>query len=134
MSNAPLIRFIFLTLVLLSIWAIFNKKLYDLTDYVLTLDRNNNAGIYDFLDRDIVSVFQNRAGQDITEPLQKVLDRKSERVVKETMNCLDNAFYWGTTDFRKTPRCQVQNYMLIIASVILMSSMVLKCASLVLGF
>lgn len=102
--------------------------MYDLSDYVLTLSNNNNAGEYLFLDEDIVDVFKQRSGQDITIPLNKVLAQKSAVTVQENMNCLLNAYYWGNVDFRKTPRCQVQNYLLIIASVILMSSMALKCA------
>ena len=109
------------------IWGIYNKKIYDLTDYVLTLTNNLNSGPYKFLDEDIVAVFRQRAGQDITIPLQKVLDGKDATTVQLNMNCLTNAFFWGELEFRNTARCQVQNYLLIIFSVILMSSMALKC-------
>ena len=109
------------------IWAIYDQKVYDLTDYVKTLEDNNNAGPYLFLDNDIVDTFRQQSGADITEDLNKVLAKKDSLTVQENMNCLQNAFYFGKVDFRKTARCQVQNYFLIIASVILMSSMVLKC-------
>ncbi|TEB20895.1 hypothetical protein FA13DRAFT_1800569 [Coprinellus micaceus] len=108
------------------IWAIYNKKIYDLTDYVLTLTANQNSGPYKFLDEDIVAVFRQRAGQDITIPLKKVLDAKDANTVQLNLNCLGNAFFWGEVEFRNTARCQVQNYLLIIFSIIMMSSMALK--------
>ncbi|KAJ2929721.1 hypothetical protein H1R20_g7360, partial [Candolleomyces eurysporus] len=111
---------------IMRIWGIYEKKVYDFTDYIYTLERNNNAGPYLFLDSDIVDVFRRRAGQDVTENLNKVLAGKDSVTVHNNLNCMANALYLGDLDFRKTPRCQVQNYLLIIASVILMSSMVLK--------
>ncbi|KAF6750973.1 glycosyltransferase family 2 protein [Ephemerocybe angulata] len=108
------------------IWASYNNKVYDLTDYVLTLTRNQNAGDYNFLDPDIVDVFKQRKGQDVTERMKTILAKKSQSVIDLNMNCLDNVFLWGEVDFRKTAKCQVQNYLLIIFSIILMSSMGLK--------
>jgi chitin synthase len=46
----------------------------------------------------------------------------------QNMNCLENVFLAGQADFRKSARCQVQNYLLIIISAILMASILLKCA------
>ncbi|KAF5334215.1 hypothetical protein D9611_014324 [Ephemerocybe angulata] len=108
------------------IWASYNNKVYDLTDYVLTLTRNQNAGDYNFLDPDIVDVFKQRKGQDVTERMKTILAKKSQSVIDLNMNCLDNMFLWGEVDFRKTAKCQVQNYLLIIFSIIMMSSMGLK--------
>jgi hypothetical protein len=48
------------------------------------------------------------------------------------MNCLNNVFYIGKTDFRKTARCLAPNITLIVVAAILMSTMVLKCMFLVL--
>ncbi|KAG2012867.1 chitin synthase [Coprinopsis cinerea AmutBmut pab1-1] len=109
-----------------KIWSIYEDKLYDLTDYVHTLDLNQNAGPYKFLNDDIVDVFRRGAGDDITENLNKLFTQLSKAERDVNMNCLTNAFYMGETDFRKTARCQASNYLLIIASVILMSSMGLK--------
>ncbi|KDQ63949.1 glycosyltransferase family 2 protein [Jaapia argillacea MUCL 33604] len=112
------------------IWAIYDGSIFDLTDYVNTVTINQGAtSLYTFLDNDIVSVFKERAGQDITQPLNAVLATKDTNTRNLNMNCLNNMFYYGETDFRKTARCQVQNYMLIVASAILMTSMLLKFLS-----
>ncbi|KAI5116392.1 hypothetical protein M0805_005329 [Coniferiporia weirii] len=103
-----------------KIWGIYESNVYDLTDYVYTLSLFNNDASYDFLDDDIVTVFKDQAGQDVTSALKKVLAAKSTDVVDANMNCLSNNFLIGETDFRKTPRCQVQNVLLLVFSIILM--------------
>ncbi|KAH0828064.1 glycosyltransferase family 2 protein [Lanmaoa asiatica] len=109
------------------IWAIYNSAIYDLTDYVYTLTTTElNVAKYNFLPSDLVSVFQQEAGTDITSSLNKVLDAMDATNRTASMDCLNNAFYWGQTDFRYTPRCQVQNYMLLAVSSLIMASMVLK--------
>lgn len=45
------------------------------------------------------------------------------------MKCLDNAFYLGETDFRLTAKCTVQNWLLLAFSIILMSTILMKCMS-----
>ena len=63
----------------------------------------------------------------MTIQLNQVLSAMNLQAREQHTDCLKNLFYIGDTDFRKTPRCQVQNYMLLIASGILMASMGLKC-------
>lgn len=110
------------------IWAIYNSAVYDLTDYVYTLTTTElNVAKYDFLPSDLVSVFQQQAGLDITSSLNKVLDAMDSTNRTASMDCLNNAFYWGEVDFRYSPRCQVQNYMLLAFSSLIMASMGLKC-------
>jgi chitin synthase len=98
-----------------------------LTDYVYTLGLNQNSATFTFLDSDFLSVFRQRSGQDITQPLDSVLNSMNSTFRDEHKACLDNMFLAGQTDFRKTPRCQVQNYMLIVISGVLMASIALKC-------
>ncbi|EGO00358.1 glycosyltransferase family 2 protein [Serpula lacrymans var. lacrymans S7.3] len=110
------------------IWGIYDSSIYDLTDYVYTqstLEQNNAA--YSFLDSSLVAVFNEQAGQDITSSLNQVLDAMDANTRSANMDCLQNAFYWGETDFRYTPRCQVQNVLLLVFSSILMASMGIKC-------
>ncbi|KAH6891643.1 chitin synthase 6 [Coprinopsis sp. MPI-PUGE-AT-0042] len=109
-----------------KIWGVYNNRVYDLTDYDFTLERNNNQGVYAFLDEDIVDTFRRLTGKDLTKDLQQVFDRMEDGPRRVNLNCLENAFFVGEADFRKTARCQASNYLLIIASVILMSSMGLK--------
>jgi chitin synthase len=109
------------------IWGVYHQKLYDLTDYVHTLGLNQNSATFAFLDNDFLSVFRQRSGQDITQPLDSVLNSMNSTYRAAHMACIENVFLSGQTDFRTTPRCQVQNYMLIVISGILMASIALKC-------
>ncbi|KAH8118887.1 chitin synthase [Phellopilus nigrolimitatus] len=102
-----------------KIWGLYKTSVYDLTDYVNTLTVMNNAANYKFLDSDIVDVFKERSGQDVTKALNAVLAAKDENTVSANMNCLQNAFFVAENDFRKTPRCQVQNVLLLVFSIIL---------------
>ena len=92
-------------------------------DYVNTFNLNQNTGSYAFLDTNLVSVFTQQSGQDITKPLIVVLNSMTAANRQLHLACLNNAF-WLEMDFRKTARCQIQNYFLIAALVVLMASMV----------
>ncbi|KAF8165979.1 chitin synthase [Crassisporium funariophilum] len=109
-----------------KIWAIYNTRIYDLTDYVWSLGLTQNSPTFAFLESDLVDVFRQQAGKDITQPLQTVLNAMNPTTRQQHMDCLDTVFLAGTADYRKSARCQVQNYMLILFSAILMASMVLK--------
>jgi len=111
---------------------IWENGIYDLTDYIWTLNLNSNdPTTVAFLDENISDVFRQRAGQDVTKDLNKVLAAMDSQTRSRNVNCLKNVFYVGQTDFRKTARCQAQNILLIIFSAILMASMGLKCMSIV---
>jgi chitin synthase len=115
-------------------WAIYNKKVYDLSDYLYTVQYfSGSSGTdlpnYDFLNSDLTKLFQTNAGQDITKAMNNVLAKMPAENVTATMNCLNTAFYYGEMDFRKTPRCTVQNYLLLAFSVIIMTTMGAKCES-----
>ncbi|KAJ7618983.1 glycosyltransferase family 2 protein [Mycena polygramma] len=109
-----------------KIWGQYNDKIYDLTDYVNTITNNPNNDAFVFLNADLVSVFKQQSGQDITKALNTVLDGMDADQRGLNMECLDNAFYIGNHDFRKEARCTVQNYFLIAASALLMTSMGMK--------
>jgi chitin synthase len=112
------------------VWAVYEGSLYDLTDYVWTQGLSGaNAGTYNFIDSNLLGLFKQRTGQDITSVMQTVLNEMSPSAREDQLNCLNNYFKIGLTDFRLTPRCQVQQWMLIAASAVLMGSMALKCKS-----
>jgi chitin synthase len=85
---------------------------------------------FQFLDRDIAAVFQERSGQDVTDALEEVFAKKDAGTVQQNSYCIQNMFYAGTTDFRDTARCQVQSYFMLAASGIIAATMLLKCTSL----
>ena len=111
------------------IWGSYSNTIYDLTDYVWTLGLNQNSALFQFLDPDLVAVFQQRSGQDITQPLNVVLDAMNSTYREQHMACLNTAFLMGTVDFRNSARCQVQNWLLIFFAALLMASIALKCLS-----
>ncbi|CDO75020.1 Glycosyltransferase Family 2 protein [Trametes cinnabarina] len=106
-------------------WAIYDNAVYDLSDYIYTLSINS-ATEFDFLNEDIVDIFKQQPGQDITKPLNDVLAKLDTTTREQNMNCISNLFYYGKSDFRKTARCQVQNILLLIFSIILMVSIGIK--------
>lgn len=109
------------------IWAVWEGVLYDLTDYFHSQSLAPLDPAFTFLNSDITDVFKQRPGQDITEVLNKVLNGLDETTVNQNTVCLKNVFGIGQIDFRKTARCQTQNYLLIVMSGILMASIGLKC-------
>ena len=109
-------------------WAVYEGALYDLTDYINTVKINQGAtALYSFLEPNIVDLFKQQKGQDITAPMKTVLSAMSPTARSQNLNCLTNAFRIGRIDFRKTARCQAQNYLLLIFSGIIVGSMTLKC-------
>ncbi|KAG1857448.1 glycosyltransferase family 2 protein [Suillus subluteus] len=104
------------------IWAIWESGIYDLTDYINTVTINQGAtSVYQFLSTDVSDVFKQQAGQDITKPLNAALAGLDSTTAAANINCLKNMFYLGETDFRDTPRCLVQNYLLIVLSALQLS-------------
>lgn len=108
-------------------WAIWNDQVYDLTDYFYTQDLYSTNTDYAFLSSDVEDVFKQQSGQDITKPLEEALAGLNATARAQNENCLNNVFYAGETDFRKSARCLVQNYMLLVFSGIMMASMGMKC-------
>jgi chitin synthase len=105
-----------------------------LTDYVHSLGLTKNSPTFAFLDDDFVSIFKQRSGQDITRPLDNVLNSMNSTYRTQHLTCIENVFLTGSTDFRMSARCQVQNYMLIVISAILMASIAMKCNVLCIAF
>jgi chitin synthase len=113
-------------------WGIYKSKVYDLSDYLYTKNYySSSSGTdlpnYSFLPDAISSVFQSNAGQDVTNRIDDAMQSLSTDQAQQVWTCLDNAFFVGQTDFRKTARCEVQNYILLALSVILCTVIGTKC-------
>ena len=77
-----------------------------------------------YLSEDLVSLFAQRSGSDITEAFNKLdlpLDTK-----KEQLACLRNLFFVGKVDQRNSPRCQFANYVLLSSTILLVSVLAFK--------
>ncbi|OSX59590.1 glycosyltransferase family 2 protein [Postia placenta MAD-698-R-SB12] len=108
------------------LWAIWDNGVYDLSAYFHTLYINDDQPSYEFLDGDLTSLFEQQPGQDITSSIEGVLANMNATYRNDNVNCIKNLFYFGELDFRQTPRCQVQNIMLLVFSAIIMASIGLK--------
>ncbi|KAF1811637.1 chitin synthase [Eremomyces bilateralis CBS 781.70] len=105
-------------------WVIIDNSIYDLTDYFYTQKRfQGRDPRYNFLDPAVEDLVKNNPGEDITDRWIDKLNRTTKGAHKQ---CFDNYFYAGKTDFRKTPKCEVQNYILLAFTVVLASVILTK--------
>ncbi|WFD36645.1 chitin synthase [Malassezia cuniculi] len=109
-------------------WAYVDEKVYDLTNYFYTIERSNDDS-YRFIDERISDLFDAQAGDDITGDFKSAMSRLSPAAARQTQNCLDNVFYVGKTDFRLSPRCLTQNYLLLAFSCLIFLSILAKFLS-----
>lgn len=107
--------------------AIYNKRLYDLSDYVQTLNDNNGGGGYNYINDDLLSLFKQNTGGDITKDADKVFDAMTEHDRVAHKACLNNRFFMGEMDFRDTARCTVQGVMLLVFSIMIGLTILVKC-------
>lgn len=108
---------------------IINKKIYDVSQYMYTtnLYPSSESSAYDkynFFDDDVVSMFSSYQGEDATDAWNEL----SASLRRDTLTCLDNAFYYGEIDFRKTAKCQAANVILLVFAGILTGITALKFA------
>lgn len=106
-------------------WFIINNQVFDLTDYFYTKNLLTNQAAYSFLDPTLEEMVQNNQGEDITQDYNNWLAR-NESAAQANYYCLNNVFYIGKTDFRATPKCQVNNYILLVFTIILCAVILIK--------
>ncbi|KFY43308.1 hypothetical protein V494_02029 [Pseudogymnoascus sp. VKM F-4513 (FW-928)] len=104
-------------------WFTLDGAIYDLNNYFYTVKTMGGQALYDFLDEGFSTMVKNNPGQDLTEAyallLSKATDDTQVASIKNSLNCVRNTFYIGIPDFRWTPRCQVNNYILLAFTIIL---------------
>ncbi|KAI4210057.1 MAG: hypothetical protein LQ351_007047 [Letrouitia transgressa] len=101
-------------------WVILHGKIYDMTDYFHTVDLKGSDPLYKWLPPDVSDVIQNNPGADITDQWKNTAN------FTKSFACMENVFYAGKLDFRKTPKCQVNNYILLAFTIILCTVIVTK--------
>ena len=79
---------------------------------------------YAFLDRTLSDLWQQQPGQDITQTVARL--NMDPAVFAVNLQCIQNLFYVGEPDFRLTPKCQVQPYLLLTFSIILVTTILAK--------
>ncbi|KAK4049686.1 hypothetical protein OIV83_003961 [Microbotryomycetes sp. JL201] len=103
--------------------SIVGNKIYDLSDYFYTIDLLNDDS-YKFLDDSLASLWQAQPGADITNDVQDL--NLDSATYQTNMDCINTLFYVGETDFRLTPRCQVQPSLLLAFSLLLCATILAK--------
>lgn len=101
-------------------WVIVNQNIYDLTDYFYTLDRMGGRDAYNFLPSSVTELFKNYPGTDVTDKWGDSPDFKNSQI------CLDYVFYKGKVDFRDSPRCTVNNWILLAFTILICSVVLVK--------
>ena len=101
-------------------WVIISGNIYDLTDYFNTLTLRGSTGNYSFFPEEVSDLIKNNAGSDITSQW------KTTANYSKSLNCMENAFYHGKVDFRKTAKCQVNNYILLGFTILLCTVILVK--------
>ncbi|KAH3911558.1 chitin synthase [Parastagonospora nodorum] len=104
-------------------WFTLKDRVYDLTDYFKTLDMMNDLPQYKFLDTKLTDLVKSKAGTDLSEDYSNLLSADAQA---KNLQCLDNQFYVGKTDFRDTARCKVNDYILLAVAILLVSVIVVK--------
>ncbi|KAK4166059.1 family 2 putative glycosyltransferase [Cladorrhinum sp. PSN259] len=115
-------------------WYINDGRVYDLQDYYDTLKARNNDFRITFLNQKLTDLIKNNPGEDLTE---QILDLQTSASGNQTelaninlsLNCINNRFYIGLTEFRYSARCQVNNYILLAFSVIICTIIGIKFIS-----
>ncbi|XP_014558163.1 glycosyltransferase family 2 protein [Bipolaris victoriae FI3] len=104
-------------------WFRLKEKVYDLTNYFVTIDYMQDLPQYNFLDPKLVDMVKNNAGGELSEDFSNKLNDTSQAF---NLQCLDNLFYVGRTDFRKDAKCVVNDYILLAFTIMLCSVIVIK--------
>ena len=101
-------------------WVILHGKVYDLTDYFHTVDLKGSDALYTWLPADVSDLIKNNPGADITSQWKDTTN------FTNAYGCMENVFYTGRLDFRKSPKCQVNNYILLAFTIILCTVILVK--------
>ncbi|KAK5121689.1 hypothetical protein LTR85_004861 [Meristemomyces frigidus] len=106
--------------------AYIDKKVYDFTEYIAGGRQPQYPAGYtkpsvmpnsNFMDTDVVNLFQQRAGQDVTKYWEAL---NLDAGLRERMQvCLDNLFYVGDLDTRDSAQCLFAKYILLAISLLL---------------
>ncbi|KFH67672.1 hypothetical protein MVEG_06404 [Podila verticillata NRRL 6337] len=107
-------------------WAKIDGKIYDLTNYLANISPSQgfipDPTFKAFLDKDLVNLFINNYGTDITKDFKKL----PSGVQSDSLTCLDRAFYVGVLDERKSVKCQFGNWVLVAASALMGGVILIK--------
>ncbi|KAI1108071.1 chitin synthase [Nemania sp. NC0429] len=108
--------------------AILNGRVYDMTKYWIPgrrvkvpegVKEPTDPAIIDFMDDVVLTLFQEKAGTDLTELWNRA---PMDAALRSRMQlCLDNLFFVGDVDTRSSTKCQFAQYLILAVSIILVT-------------
>ncbi|KAF2762158.1 chitin synthase ChsE [Pseudovirgaria hyperparasitica] len=108
--------------------AYINERIYDFTAYIpggrapkypVGTEPSNPPPDSDFMDQQVVNLFQQRSGMDVTKYWDNL---NIDAALKNRMKvCLDNLFYVGQLDTRNSTQCKFATYLLLAISLLLVT-------------
>ncbi|KJZ78068.1 hypothetical protein HIM_02705 [Hirsutella minnesotensis 3608] len=113
--------------------AIIGSRVYDLTTYIsggrplrtpAGVKPPNNANLANFMDPTVVDLFQTLSGKDLSKQWEALPINTAMK--NKMMKCLDNLFYVGDVDTRRSTRCQFAEYLVLAVSILLASVIAFK--------
>ncbi|CAK7564708.1 MAG: hypothetical protein SEPTF4163_002607 [Sporothrix epigloea] len=115
-------------------WVIYEGSVYDLSNYFYTLQLMNNLPEYNFLNSDLINAVKSAPGTDITTTWNNLIataanDKSATASLENSLNCIQNNFYVGVPDFRSTPRCKVDGYVLLAFTIVIFTIVGIKFLS-----
>ncbi|KAF2402086.1 chitin synthase, partial [Trichodelitschia bisporula] len=105
-------------------WFRLGQSVYDLTDYFYTQTQVQKQNpLYKFFPEDVEQLIMSNPGADLQSQWNDKLNATTQ---DSALQCLDNYFYIGKVDFRLTPKCQVQPYILLAFTIVLCAVILTK--------
>jgi len=108
-------------------YIIVYERIYDLTAYMG--DEYGTSGVYAdqrFLIPEQKDIFENYSGKDMSKVFDNYKNLVGEEKWANTIKCMDNLFFIGTVDHRNDFKCQITNYMMLGASMIIAAILIVK--------
>ncbi|CAI4216910.1 unnamed protein product [Parascedosporium putredinis] len=114
--------------------AIIGSRVYDLTEYLKggrrlvafpdEEDPPTDLELTNFMEPDLTRLFEVRSGEDLTELWENLA--LSAAAKKRMMACLNNLFFVGDVDTRRSTRCLFAEYLVLAVSILLASVICFK--------
>lgn len=110
-------------------WVTYGDEVYDLSQYFQNLEPVAMPQA-EFLNQTITDLFKNNPGQDITSSLKAAFstatNAEENANLQNTWLCIKTIAYAGKTDFRETPKCTVNNWIMLAFTIIICTVILVK--------
>ncbi|CAH0035910.1 unnamed protein product [Clonostachys rhizophaga] len=112
-------------------WARYGERIYDLTNYFYTKGLHKGDAQYEFLDKEILDLWQDNLGKDIQTDYEALIKDSANNKTRldsitASWDCIQAISFKGILDFRETAKCQVNSALLLAFTVIVCTIIVTK--------